>query len=68
VAKAYGGLETLPYTVLVDRKGRVAATVDHVLEEGALRKVLELLLAEPARTDCDAAARHPTNAEWGRLH
>ncbi len=46
VARAYGGLKTLPHTVFIDRHGRVVATASTVLEEASLRRIIGLLVAE----------------------
>jgi thiol-disulfide isomerase/thioredoxin len=46
VARAYGGLKVLPYTVFVDRQGRIVATHSAALTEAQLTRVVEALLAE----------------------
>lgn len=42
------GMEGLPVTILIDRKGRVARTYVGVLNESAFRNDLKALLKEPA--------------------
>ena len=46
VARLYGGLETLPKTLFLDRKGRIVAVHEAILSKAHLRKIVELLLAE----------------------
>jgi hypothetical protein len=46
VARQYGGLNSLPYTVFIDRLGRVAATSGIALKEGPLRQIIATLVAE----------------------
>lgn len=48
VQLAYGGVEALPQSFLVDRQGRVRRMVSGVFSEGTLRKAVDELLAEPA--------------------
>jgi cytochrome c biogenesis protein CcmG/thiol:disulfide interchange protein DsbE len=48
VLRSYGGLKTLPRTVFIDRQGRIVASHDGIVSEAHFRKVLDLLLAEPA--------------------
>ena len=45
-ARDYGGLRTLPYTLFLDRRGRIAATLDTALTEPTFRRLIALLLAE----------------------
>lgn len=45
LARAYGGLRTLPLTVFIDKHGRIAATHSAALTEPQLRKALDALLA-----------------------
>ena len=45
-ARRYGGIKTLPHTVFIDRKGRIAATHSAALDLKQLRKLIEALLAE----------------------
>ena len=51
VARLYGGLEVLPYTLFLDREGGIVARYNALLEETHLRKVVQILLSEtrPAR-------------------
>lgn len=46
VARKYGGLRTLPYTVFIDRQGRIVAAHRAALDLKQLRKVIETMLAE----------------------
>jgi thiol-disulfide isomerase/thioredoxin len=46
VARLYGGLETLPKTLFLDRKGRIVAVHEAILSKAHLRKIVALLLAE----------------------
>jgi len=46
VARLYGGLETLPKTLFLDRKGRIVAAHEAMLSKAHLRKIVELLLSE----------------------
>jgi cytochrome c biogenesis protein CcmG/thiol:disulfide interchange protein DsbE len=46
VARRYGGLKTLPYTLFLDRAGRVVATHAAALTETPLRRIVETLLSE----------------------
>ena len=46
IARKYGGLKTLPHTVFIDRKGRIAATHSAALELKQLCKLIEAMLAE----------------------
>jgi peroxiredoxin len=46
VARLYGGLETLPRALFLDRKGRIVAVHEAILSKAHLRKIVELLLAE----------------------
>jgi peroxiredoxin len=48
VARAYGGVRTLPLTVFIGRDGRILATHDQMLSEKQLEEVLGALLA-PAK-------------------
>jgi thiol-disulfide isomerase/thioredoxin len=50
VARLYGGLEVLPYTLFLDRDGRVVADYSAVLTRTHLRKVVETLLSESAQS------------------
>jgi peroxiredoxin len=45
VARAYGGVRTLPLTVFIDRDGRIVATHDQMLSEKQLEEVLDVLIA-----------------------
>lgn len=45
-ARKYGGLKTLPHTVFIDRRGRIAATHSAALDLKRLRKLIEALLTE----------------------
>ena len=47
VARFYGGLEVLPRTLFLDRLGRVVAARGALLAEAPLRRIVEILLAEP---------------------
>lgn len=42
----YGGVDALPQSFLIDRRGRVRRVVSGVFSEGTLRKAVEGLLAE----------------------
>ncbi len=44
IARDYGGLRTLPFTVFIRRDGRIAATHAEELTEAQLRKALEVML------------------------
>jgi len=44
----YGGVDALPQSFLVDRRGRVRKVVAGVFSEGTLRRAVEELLAEEA--------------------
>ncbi len=46
VARRYGGLATLPRTVLIDRNGGMVAVHDAVLGEIHLRRILDAMLSE----------------------
>ncbi len=48
VRLAYGGVDALPQSFLVDKQGRVRRMVSGVFSEGSLRKAVDELLAEPA--------------------
>lgn len=47
VARRYGGLKVLPRTLFLDRNGGVVAAYEALLAEGPLRRIVEMLLAEP---------------------
>jgi peroxiredoxin len=49
VQLAYGGVDALPQSFLVDRRGRVRRMVSGVFSEGTLRRAVDELLAEGAR-------------------
>ena len=46
-AQLYGGLESLPVTLIVDRSGRVAATHVGLVSKSVYEKDIEAVLAEP---------------------
>ena len=46
VPRRYGGLKTLPDTLLLDRTGRVVATYDAALTRAPLRRIVATRLAE----------------------
>lgn len=46
LARAYGGVRTLPLTLFLDREGRVVARHNARLSEAGLRRVVESLLSE----------------------
>ena len=48
VQLSYGGVDALPQSFLVDRRGRVRRMVSGVFSEGTLRKAVDELLAEGA--------------------
>lgn len=47
VAQAYGGLESLPTTLIIDRNGRVAATHVGLVSKSVYEKDIESVLNEP---------------------
>jgi hypothetical protein len=49
VQLAYGGVDALPQSFLVDRRGRVRRMVSGVFSEGTLRRAVDELLAEGAQ-------------------
>ncbi len=46
VARDYGGLNTLPLSLFLDRRGRIAAAFDVVLDEASARGIIEALLEQ----------------------
>jgi thiol-disulfide isomerase/thioredoxin len=56
VARTYGGLKVLPYTVFLDREGRIVATHSAALTEAQLTRIVGTLLA-------DETSGTPTPAE-----
>ena len=46
LARQFGGLDTLPHTVFLDRRGRVVANHSAVLGPKQLRKIVDILLAD----------------------
>lgn len=47
IAQAYGGVETLPATLIIDRQGRVAATHVGLVSRAVYERDISVLLAEP---------------------
>jgi len=48
IRRLYGGVDMLPQSFLLDKRGRVRKTVAGVFSEGTLRKLVDELLAEEA--------------------
>ena len=49
VARLYGGLETLPKSVFLDRRGRIVASHEAMISKEHLERIVQILLSEPAR-------------------
>lgn len=59
VARLYGGLETLPRTCFLDRQGRIVASHDAIISEAHLRKIVQVLLADPEAQSSPADQASP---------
>jgi cytochrome c biogenesis protein CcmG/thiol:disulfide interchange protein DsbE len=46
LARQFGGLDALPHTVFLDRRGRIVANHNAALGPQQLRKIVEILLAD----------------------
>jgi thiol-disulfide isomerase/thioredoxin len=57
VAKKYGGVESLPTTLMIDRQGRVAATHVGLVSKSDYKKEIEELLAARKETGVTPAPR-----------
>jgi peroxiredoxin len=55
IVRSYGGIRTIPTSILIDRNGRARYTVTGIFAEPALRLAVNRLLAEPGPRTLGAA-------------